>query len=257
MFDDPLKLLFVCGMVFLAGLIDSIAGGGGLISLPAFLSIGLPPHIAFGCNKFSSSFGTTISAFRFFKNGVLDLKISLVAAAASFIGSTIASRFVLLLDSNTLKKLLVIVIPIAAFIVLFKVRGSDNKPAFDLAEKKRVVRASVAGIILGLYDGLIGPGTGTFAILAFTGFMGYELRMASGNAKILNLASNYASMLAFIIAGSVDYRIALPAAASCIAGHYIGAGLAIHKGAKFIRPTMLGVLTLLMIKIIWDMVAAA
>ena len=254
MFDDPLTLLFICAMVFLSGLIDSIAGGGGLISLPAYLFIGIPPHIAYGCNKFGSACGTTLSVLRFFRYGVLDVKVALTAAGGAFIGSAIGSQIVLFLNEQTLKKFLLVLLPIAAFIILFKVRKTDERPVFDLPLKKRLIQAVFVGTALGMYDGIFGPGCGTFAILAFTGIMGYDLRTSSGNAKALNLASNYASTITFMAAGTVDYSLAIPAAISCIIGNYIGSGLAIHKGARFIRPTMILVIVLLMAKIIYDVV---
>jgi uncharacterized protein len=240
-------------LVFAGGFIDSVAGGGGLISLPAYMITGLPVHIAFGCNKFSSACGTTFSTIRFLKSKSIDIAIAIVAAICSFIGSSMASRIVLMLDGKKLKTLLVIIIPIAAVIILLnKNKGGENLSE-DISRTKKITIAVIIGLLIGFYDGLIGPGTGTFAIIAFSLLIKYDLKTASGNSKLLNLASNYASLVTFIFAGTIAYKIAIPAAFFGILGNYIGAGLAIKRGDKFIRPMMLVVLVLLLVKMVWDL----
>ncbi len=246
------SMLFVCVMVFLAGFVDSVAGGGGIISLPAYIFVGLPPHQAYGCNKFSSAFGTTFSAARFFLNGTLDLKVALVSAVGSFIGSGIASKIVLLLDEQVLKGMLVFILPIVAVIIMFKRNYGEENLAAQLQGVKVWILAMAIGFLIGGYDGLFGPGTGTFAIFAYTMIMKYDLRTASGNAKVLNLASNYASLVTFAFAGTILYKIAIPAAICGIVGNYIGSGFAIKRGAKFIRPMMLVVMVLLLGKMLID-----
>lgn len=245
----PLSLpamLFVCAMVGLAGFVDSAAGGGGLISLPAYMAVGLPMHYVYGCNKLSSAVGTTFSTARFFKSGALELKVGLTAAAASFAGSALASQAVLVLPDAALKLILLVMLPVAAVIILTRrdLSGPD-RPQLRTGRKKWLLAAGI-GLFIGGYDGLIGPGTGTFAILAFCVLMGYDLRSASGNAKLLNLASNYASVITMVTAGKVLYAVALPAAVFGIAGHLLGSGMALKKGARFIRPMMLCVLVLLL-----------
>lgn len=240
------QMLFLCAMVGLAGFVDAAAGGGGLIALPAYMAVGLPMHYVYGCNKFSSAVGTTFSAARFFKNGALELKAALAAAAASFLGSALASRAVLLLPDAALKLILLVMLPVAAALILLRrdLSGPD-RPALRAGGRKWLLAAAI-GFFIGGYDGLIGPGTGTFAILAFCAVMGYDLRSASGNAKLLNLASNYASVITMVTAGKVLYAVALPAAVFGVIGHLLGSGMALKKGAGFIRPMMLCVLALLL-----------
>ncbi len=244
--------VFLYFFVFLAGFIDAAAGGGGLISLPAYLFVGFPAHTAIGCNKFSAACGTTFSAARFFKNGAVEWKIGCTAAVFAFIASFIGTKIALFINQELLKTVLVIILPVVAVFLLFK-RNLGNENASETLPKKRAYLLAVyIGACVGFYDGLIGPGAGTVAIIGFSAWMKYDLKIASGNAKILNLASNYASLVAVMMGGKVLYAIAVPAALCGILGNYIGSGLAIKKGAAFIRPLMVAVITLLFVKLFYD-----
>lgn len=245
-------LLFLWFFVFLAGFIDSVAGGGGLISLPAYFFVGLPPHTAIGCNKFSAACGTTLSAARFFKHGAVDWQVAAVSALFSFAFSYVGTLLALAIPQDSLKTALVIILPIVAVFLLFKRNFGNENTASDMPKRKALLLACCAGSVIGFYDGLIGPGTGTIAIIVFSAWMHYDLKTASGNAKLLNLASNYASLIAVIAGGKVDYSIAVPAALFGILGNYIGAGFAIKKGAAFIRPLMIAVIILLFGKLFYD-----
>lgn len=238
-------------LVFLGGFVDSIAGGGGIITIPAYLFTGMPAHFAMGCNKLSASVGTTGSTVRFLRHGAMDLKVALLAVAGSLAGSTVASRIVLLLDDRVLKTMVLIILPFVALVVLFrKDPGADDlQPDKKRSLIRTIFLAVMIGLLIGGYDGLLGPGTGTFAIIAFTALMGYDLKTASGNAKALNLASNYAALITFVQAGTIYYEIALPAALCGLAGNFLGSGLAIRKGAKFIRPFLIVVLVLIFVSL--------
>ena len=245
-------LAFLWFFVFLGGFVDSAAGGGGLISLPAYLFVGLPPHTAIGCNKFSAACGTTLSAARFFKNGAVDWQVAAVSAVCSSISSYIGIRIALMINQETLKTVLVIVLPIVAVLLLFKRNfGTENQSA-EIPKKKAFILAACTGLLIGFYDGLIGPGTGTIAIIVFSAWMKYDLKTASGNAKVMNLASNYATLIAVITGNKVVYSIAIPAAVFGIIGNYIGAGFAIKKGTAFIKPLMICVIILLFGKLFYD-----
>lgn len=243
----------VCFFVFLAGFVDAAAGGGGLISLPAYMATGMPAHLAYGSNKFSSACGTTLASIRFFRNRAMDVPIAILAAVGSFIGSGFAAQIVLLLDDAVLKKIILVVLPFVA-VICFMNHGYGTENLSNLISKrKKVVLALVIGLLIGFYDGMVGPGTGTFAILAFSIFMKFDLRTASGNAKILNLASNYASLITYALSGNVLWTVAIPAAACNVLGSYFGSGMALKKGAGFIRPMILVVMILLMVKIVMDL----
>ena len=247
-------LIFLCFMVGLAGFVDASAGGGGLISLPAYMVTGLPVHLLYGANKFSSACGTTFASAMFFRSGALDLQVALIAAAASFAGSTLGSRLVLLLSGEVLKIMVLVMLPIAAIIIFTQRKLPEEDRSSQVPRKKALVLAAVIGLLIGLYDGLVGPGTGTFAIIAFTTLMGFDLRTAGGNAKVLNLASNYASLVTYLSSGLVVFSIGIPCAISGIVGNLLGSHFALKKGAKFIRPMMLVVLVLLLGKIVSDAV---
>ena len=243
--------LLIC-LISLAGFVDSAAGGGGLISLPAYLFAGLPAHLAYGSNKFSAACGTTFSAAHFFRHGALDVPVALLAAAGSFAGSALGSHIVLLISDAALKGMLLVLLPLAAGVLLWQRRLPDEDRTVPGLSPRKLLTALGIGFGIGCYDGIFGPGTGTFAILAFTTLMGYDLRKANGNAKVLNLASNYASVITFLLSGMVVFSVAIPCALGNIAGNLLGARLALKKGARFIRPMMLAVLALLLLRIGWS-----
>ncbi len=246
-------LLIICPLCLTAGFVDSIAGGGGIISIPSYLIAGLPVHLAYGTNKFAMAFGTTASAGRFLKSGHVNLKVGLLAAAGALAGAYGGTRLALALDERYLKIVLMIALPLLA-IFLFTRRNfgqsAVRKP--ELTTRQTVFYGLSAGLVIGAYDGFIGPGTGTFLILVFTGLMRLDLINASGSAKIVNLASNIASLITYIVNGKVIFMIGLPAAAFTILGNLIGSHLAIHKGARLIRPVIIIVLLLLFFRFLSD-----
>lgn len=252
----PLTMAFLWFMVFFAGFVDAVAGGGGLISLPAYLACGIPSHVAFGCNKFSSAVGTTFSTLRYFRHGAVDLFVGGVTAAAAFVGSALGSNLLLLVSDEAFRVIVVCVLPVAAIIILTR-RGDTlaTDRSGELSRGRKAVLAATIGLVVGCYDGLVGPGTGTFAIIAFNLLMRYDLRTAGGNAKVMNLASNYASLAVMLVAGKVAWAIAVPAAAFSIVGHVLGAGMALRRGARFIRPMLVVVLVLLLTNLVSELLA--
>lgn len=238
-------------LMFFTGFVDSIAGGGGLISLPSLLAVGVPAHLALGTNKFSAFLGTGLSAAYFARKG----HVQWAAAAYSFVGALVGSatgaRLALLVDERMLSWFMIIVIPLAALLIIFKKdMGSEER---TLSPLRTAVLGLFAGFVIGCYDGFIGPGTGTMLILAFTAIMGMGLLTACGNAKIVNFASNFAAVLTFMHSGDVDYSLGIPCAACAILGNFVGARLAIRNGSKIVRPMMLFVVALLLIKVAWDL----
>lgn len=244
------QYLIVCPLVFLAGLIDSIAGGGGLISLPAYLAAGIPPHLAIGTNKLGSAMGTIVSTARFAKNGYIKIKLSLFAAVCAVIGSVIGAHLSLLASEKILKGMLIVILPIVAFYTLKKKDREDPSQANMLSEKKMFAVSMGAALIIGGYDGFYGPGTGTFLLLLLTGLAKMDVRSASGTTKVINLSSNIAALVTFLINGKVMIPLGIAAGIFCIAGHYIGSGLVVKNGMKIVRPVILVVLVCLFVKII-------
>ncbi len=241
--------------VFFAGLVDSIAGGGGLISVPAYLAAGLPPHYVLGNNKFSSCFGTLFATLRYHQERLIDLPVALASAVCALVGSFLGARAVMMLDPGFLRYVLIILVPVIT--VFFFAKGDlgsvDRSAA--VAPRKKFLLAAPAALAIGFYDGFFGPGTGTFLILFYALVLKYDMVTANANTKVVNLASNVAALAAFLAGGKVIYAIGLPAAACGIAGNLLGARLVIRKGNRAIRPVFLGVLTLLFIKIAYDLIA--
>ena len=245
----PVSFLIVCPMLFLAGFVDAIGGGGGLISLPAYLFAGLPVHQAIATNKLSSSCGTALSTARFLKNGLVNLKLVLPAVAAAFAGSFLGARLSLTVSEDVMKYILLVVLPVTAFVVLnrhlFGDGGGEAK-----ADRRTITVCILSALVIGVYDGFYGPGTGTFLIIAFTVFAKMAVPAANAQAKVINLTTNITSLAVFLLSGQVVLLLGLAGAVCNMAGNWLGSGLAITKGAKIVRPVILIVLALLLIKIL-------
>ncbi|MBN2398799.1 MAG: TSUP family transporter [Candidatus Aminicenantes bacterium] len=246
-------LWIILPVVFLAGLVDSIAGGGGLLSLPAYMAAGLPPHYVLGNNKFSSSFGTFFATLRYHQHGLIDARVALLSALFALSGSFLGARIVLLIDANFLRYLLVILIPIIAAFTLHNRSMGQRDHSKQQTQQRKYLLAAIAATLIGFYDGFFGPGTGTFLILFYTLALKYDFVTANANTKVVNLASNIAALITFIINGKIIYAIGIPAAAAGIAGNLLGAKLVIKRGSSIIRPILILVLVLLLIKIIYDL----
>ena len=239
-----LQYLIVCPLVFLAGLVDSIAGGGGLIALPAYLIAGVPAHVALGTNKLSSAMGTTVSTARLAKHGFLKGKV--LMAVCSSAGAHLA----LMVPESVIKHMMIVVLPVVAFYVLRNKDMGARDRTEDISRNKVFAISMAAAFFVGGYDGFYGPGTGTFLILILTGAAGMDARSASAQIKVINLSSNIAALVTFIATGNVYYPLGLTAGVCSIAGHYIGAGMVAHDGQKVVRPVVLAVLGVLFIKIV-------
>lgn len=241
--------LIVCPLVFLAGLVDSIAGGGGLISLPAYLVAGLPVHGAIATNKLSSTCGTFASTVRFFRHGLVSVRLAIPSVIAAIVGSSLGARLSLLMPEKILTGILIVVLPVVAFFVLnpklFKDRPEDAP-----ITKKTFFIAVAAAFLIGMYDGFYGPGTGTFLIIAFTVFAKLGIRTANAQAKCINLSSNVTALVLYLISGNVLVPLGLAAAACNIAGNLLGSGIVMEHGGRVVRPLILVVLVLLLLRVL-------
>ena len=241
--------LIVCPLLFLAGLVDAIGGGGGLISLPAYLLAGLPIHQAIATNKLSSSAGTTLATLRFIKNGLVNFRLAIPSILAAIAGSSIGAHLSLLIEEKVMEYILFIALPISAFIVLNKKLFHDGGENAVILNRRTYITATIAAFIIGMYDGFYGPGTGTFLIIAFTIFAKLSISCANAQAKIINLTTNITSLVIFILNGQVLFTLGIAAALCNMAGGYLGAGLVMTKGSKIVKPIILFVLLLLLLKI--------
>ncbi len=248
--EEWYAFLIVCPLVGLAGFVDAIGGGGGLISLPAYMIAGLPVHQAVATNKLSSTCGTALAALRFWKNGLINARLAVPGVLAAIAGSTLGARLSLLTDAAVMERILYVVLPVTACVVMNKsLFGGRGGEALRL-DRRTYTTACLAAFLIGIYDGVYGPGTGTFLIIAFTVFARMDVGTANAQAKAINLATNAASLAVFLMSGQVLVLLGLAAAACNMIGGYFGAGLVMTRGAGIVKPIILGVLGLLALKLL-------
>lgn len=243
--------LIVLPMVFIAALVDSIGGGGGLISLPAYTISGLDYDFASGCNKFSACFGTLSATVRFWKSGRIRWLPALFSVLGALPGAYIGTRISMMLPDRVKNIFMICAIPVVGVFIALKKekKGSTEKPLTKL----RMLLCFGVGLLLGMYDGFFGPGMGTFLILALNMATGMDMVSASATAKPVNLASNLSSLITRMAAGQVIFALAIPAMVFSVTGGWLGSKLALTKGARLIRYVMLGVLALLVVTLIVQM----
>lgn len=244
-----MEVAFLCAAAFLAGFVDSIAGGGGLIQLPAVILIGggLSPATLLATNKFSSICGTTAAIFRYSRS--MKIKWGLMVAAALLAGlfSNVGSRVVPLISVDVFRPVAMLLL---AFVLVFtlvrKKFGKKTGPKHGGA-----VWALFFSALIGFYDGFFGPGTGGFLIFVLVYFLGWSFLEASANAKIINWAANFASLIFFIPMGFVKWEWALPMAAFNVVGGILGSHTAIKKGDSFVRPIFVLMVLAALVRLIW------
>jgi len=243
-------LVLIAGV---AGCIDAIAGGGGLLALPALLWAGLPPLEALATNKLQGSFGTASATVRFLRHGAIDLRALGPAAILTFAGSAAGSWLVSRVDPGALARLLPLLLVAFALYFLLSPRAGDlpSRQRLGLAPFGLLVGAGV-----GFYDGFFGPGTGSFLALAFVALLGYDLRRATAGTKLLNFASNLAALLVFAAGGHVVWTVGLAMAVGQWAGAWVGAHLVIRHGARLVRPLLVVVSLLLSLRLLMQQLDA-
>ncbi|MGN1381599.1 MAG: TSUP family transporter [Eubacterium sp.] len=250
----PFMFLLVCPFLFLAGFVDSIAGGGGLISMPVYLLAGLPPHTAVATNKLSSTCGTALTTARFVKNELINLKLAVPSVLAAVAGSSLGAHISMAIDEKILRNIIICVLPVAAFFVLNKKMFSREGGKTAAVTRRTVTVSMTAAFLIGIYDGLYGPGTGSFLIIAFTVFAHLSVETANAQAKAINLTTNVTALILFLLSGKVLVPLGLAGAACNMAGNYVGSGLVMKKGGKVVRPLLLIVLAILFIRLIMESV---
>ena len=243
--------LIVCPLVFLGGFVDAIAGGGGLISLPAYLIAGLPVHMSIGTNKLSAAMGTTLTTVKFWRQGYIRLRLCLPCAAFALAGSAVGANLALLVDDYVFRIILLAVLPLTA-IYVFRSKSLDAGGREPLSPGRTTAVACAVALVIGVYDGFYGPGTGTFLLLLLTGLGRMSLGDAAGTTKAINLSTNVAALATYLINGQVLLPLGLAAGLFGIAGNYLGARSFTDKGARIVRPLIVTVLTVFFVKIIYD-----
>lgn len=239
----------IAGAFFLAGIIDAVSGGGGLLTLPTFLLLGFPVHLIAGTNQCSCCAGSLISLGRFAKIGRIYWKTAAISAPVSLLGSILGARLNLWIPERYLQIMMMVLLPIAAATLLLnRDFGLENR-SDELTTGQQVAVALFIGLIWGTYTGFYGAGSGTFILLSFALLNKLDLVTASGNTKVCSSVASLTAAITYALSGAVVWQVVLPAALLNILGNYIGAGLALHKGAKVIRPMFFAVLLMLLVRL--------
>lgn len=244
------QYLIVCPLVMLAGFVDAAAGGGGLISLPAYMISGVPVHTAIGTNKLSSAMGTTLTTWRFARNGFIQLKQAFFCVLFALAGSSLGANIALIIDDYIFKIIMLFLLPATTFYVTKAGNLGEKEKGFS--EIKTILISLPIAFFIGMYDGFYGPGTGTFLLLLLTGAASMSLQKAAGITKAINLATNVAALSVFIYNGKVDFQLGIIAGMFGIAGNYLGSRAFIKNGSRFVRPLIIAVLTIFFIKVLWE-----
>ena len=244
--------LLICPLTFVAGVVDAVAGGGGLISLPAFLIAGLPVHNAIATNKMSSSMGTTIATLRYGLSGFIPWKLAPFCAVCAMLGSNWGANLALLLSDRVFKIVMLVILPLTAWYVLRgQVLDTEKEP---FSQRKTTLIAMIIALAVGVYDGFYGPGTGTFLLLGLTALGHMPLQQANGTTKVINLTSNITALAVFLLNGKVLLPLGIAAGLFNIAGNYLGARMFEKGGAKAVKPVMVTVLVIFFIRVLSDLI---
>ncbi|MCF8564373.1 TSUP family transporter [Alicyclobacillus tolerans] len=234
---------------FLSAFIDSTVGGGGLVSLPALLFVGLPPALALGTNKLAGTMSALTSSLSYLKSGKIQFKLVKLLLPLSLLGAIAGAYLVHHLPTAFLRPLvIVLLIAVTAYTVLKRNMGQTS--TYRGINRRLFTVSCLVALILGFYDGFFGPGTGSFLIISFL-FMGFDFVQAAGNAKALNLASNVGGLLTFAMLHSVNYWYGVIVGAGMIVGAIVGSQVAIRKGVNFVRPLFIAVTVIMIGQQLW------
>ncbi len=242
-------IFFLFAVAAVAGFVDSIAGGGGLIAMPALLFAGLSPVQALATNKLQGTGGTLSASYYFISRGAVDLKAMKVPIIMTFLGSGLGTILVQMIDASILKQLIPFFLIGIVLYFLFSPSVGDQEGSQKIS---LTVFAFTAAMTIGFYDGFFGPGTGSFFAAAFVSLLGFSITKATAHTKILNCTSNIASLLFFIIGGNVVWLAGLVMMAGQVIGARLGSKVVLSNGRKLIRPMIVVVSLAMTAKVLWD-----
>lgn len=279
---DLPTLVIVCGLCAAAGFVDAVAGGGGLISLPAYLIAGLPVHVALGTGKLSSMLGVSVVTWKYARNGFVPWREAVVCVVVSLVASALGARAVLLVDPQVLMVALLVVLPLTAVYVLRHgfgkadaagdestspedatgqavgvVAGEGPAPAAERVRptsRRTMLLVALVAALMGFYDGFYGPGSGTFMLLLLTGLARLTLEESNGVCKVVTLASNFAGLVVMLVNGAVDVPLGLLSGVFLVLGSYLGAQSFSRGGARVARPMILAVVALFFVKVLAELI---
>ncbi|GEC93442.1 MULTISPECIES: sulfite exporter TauE/SafE family protein [Brevibacillus] len=251
---STIVLLAVFG--FIAAFIDSTVGGGGLISLPALLGLGMPPYLALGTNKLAGTISSATSSYTFIKSGKFDKKLMLILFPVSLIGAYFGAKTVLFVPQEFLKVLVVIMMALIFVYTLFNKRFGQDSNYKGLTKFTLGIGIPFT-FLIGFYDGFFGPGTGSFFVFLMVLLFGYDFVIAAGNGRILNLASNISALFVFTMEGKVVFMTGLIMGIAMLLGANLGAKMAIKTGVRYVRPLFLVVSITLIVKMVYELIFTA
>lgn len=245
----------VCLCVLVAGFVDSIAGGGGLITLPAYMIAGLPPHTAIATNKMSSSMGTAVSSWHYFRQGFMKWKLCIPAILAAILGSDLGARLTLMVPERALKIAMLVILPVILFYVTrSKTLSGEVKNNEEEITGKLIFKCILIALVIGIYDGMYGPGTGTFLMLLFSGFCHMSMNDAVGTTKAINLTTNITALAVFLMNGKVLLGLGIAAGICNMIGNFLGSHCFTDKGTKIVKPIMIVVIVIFFIKVLTELI---
>jgi uncharacterized protein len=246
---DANSLALLIGIGLLAGFIDAIVGGGGMLTVPALLSLGLPPHLTLGTNKLSACFASGTAAYTYFKKQLFTPSFWKESLYSTFIGALLGTIFINFVSTYWLEKFLPLIILLVAVYSLFSRLKEGDNCVLPAKNEQLKFKQRAQGFLLGFYDGSSGPGTGAFWVISNMRLYKLNILLASGVAKSMNFTSNFTALLVFIYFEQVNWIIGLTMGCCLMLGAYIGAHSAIHFGAKFIRPIFIVIVMIMALKL--------
>ena len=249
-----IQSLLCCLAFFFAGIIDSVCGGGGLITIPMMLAVGIPVHFITGTNQCSAWIGTGVAAFDYLKSGNIHIKSALITLPFSMLGSFLGAKMNLMMPEQYLKLFMVASIPVISIFIFTDKKLGETDRVEEKSNLSIMICSAAIGFFLGWYQGFYGPGGGLFFMLAYAVFLKLNLVKATGNTRFVIAISSIISVSTYAWSGAVIWSLAAAATIFNIAGSYLGAALAIKKGAEIIRPIMVCVVALLLVKLVFDIV---
>ncbi|KKO50088.1 membrane protein [Arsukibacterium sp. MJ3] len=245
-------LLVLCAVAFIAGYIDAIAGGGGLLTVPALLTAGLPPHVVLGTNKLAATFGSFTASLTYYRKHLFNPRYWQRSLIYTAIGALLGTLVVDQLSTALLEKLLPVLILMAAIYTLFNRIQPDDRLQLPEQNSRLYWQQRLQGLTLGFYDGVAGPGAGAFWMVSSMALYKINLLLTSGVARTMNFISNGFSLIAFMALGHVNYTLGIAMGLCLMLGAFLGAHSAIRFGSKFIRPVFITVVIAIALRLAWQ-----
>ena len=243
----------VAASFFAAGLIDSISGGGGLITVPAFMAMGMPVHCIAGTNQCAAAIGNFASMYKYFRSGKMHIRSGLITGVTAIAGGILGAKLNMLLPEKYLQIIMLVLMPFMALTLIVKKDMGTEDKSDTLTVDMVFLRAAIMGLAIGAYQGFYGPGAGTLYMLGFAVLMRLDLVKASGTAKLATAFGAISCTVTYALSGYILWKVVLVAAVFDILGNWLGAGLAIKNGAKTIKPVLIAIMVLLFVKIAIDL----